>query len=133
MKQFFIFWKYFAQDSYNHIVLGTQKTKKIPPNNEFNPFQLNVPFYIETSHLICSTHQMTGSYMKCNTRLECGKHNIPQQLRSANLERKSVTLSWQNFFKMLILMLKKMWAYQSVKHHPLNRYYTLFLWYYPCY
>ena len=31
-----------------------------------NPFQLNVTFYIETSHLICIANQMTGFYMECN-------------------------------------------------------------------
>ena len=35
-----------------------------------NPFQPGVAFDIETSHLFCSSKQMTGSYMKHNTRLE---------------------------------------------------------------
>ena len=32
-----------------------------------------VAFHIETSHLVCSTNQITGFYMKCNTRLKWGK------------------------------------------------------------
>ena len=35
-----------------------------------NLFQLGVVFRIETSHLICSTNQMTGFYTKCNTGLK---------------------------------------------------------------
>ena len=35
-----------------------------------NLFQLGVVFPIETSHLICSTNQMTGFYTKCNTGLK---------------------------------------------------------------
>ena len=31
------------------------------------PFQPSVAFHIETSCLICSTNQITGSYMKCNS------------------------------------------------------------------
>ena len=33
-------------------------------------FQASVGFYIETSHLLCRAKQMTGFYMKCNTRLK---------------------------------------------------------------
>ena len=33
-------------------------------------FQLRVEFHIKTSHLICSTNQMAGFYMKCNTGLK---------------------------------------------------------------
>ena len=35
-----------------------------------NPFQSSVAFHVETSHLICSTNQMTGFYMTSNTRLK---------------------------------------------------------------
>ena len=36
----------------------------------FNPFQLSVAFYIETSHLLCSAKQMNGFYIEHNTRLK---------------------------------------------------------------
>ena len=35
-----------------------------------NPFQTSVAFHIETSHFFCSAKQMTGFYMKHNTRLK---------------------------------------------------------------
>ena len=37
---------------------------------QFNPFQPSVEIHIETSHLICTTNQMTGFHMKWNTRLK---------------------------------------------------------------
>ena len=36
----------------------------------YNPFQPSVAFHIGTSHLFCSARQMTGFYMKRNTRLK---------------------------------------------------------------
>ena len=39
-------------------------------NNRFNLFQTSNAFYIETSCLICTADQMTGFFMKCNTKLE---------------------------------------------------------------
>ena len=33
---------------------------------EINPFQFNVTFDIETSHLICTANQMTGFHVKCD-------------------------------------------------------------------
>ena len=36
----------------------------------FNPFQPSVAFHKETSHLICSTNQMTGYYIKGNRGLK---------------------------------------------------------------
>ena len=39
-------------------------------SNEFvNTFQPNAVFLLETSHLICTANEMTGSYMKSSTRL----------------------------------------------------------------
>ena len=35
---------------------------------QINTFQLNVVFYIETSHLNCIANKMKGFYMKCETR-----------------------------------------------------------------
>ena len=35
-----------------------------------NSFQSSITFHIETSLLIYSTNQMSGFYMKCNTRLK---------------------------------------------------------------
>ena len=32
--------------------------------------ETSVAFHVETSHLICTSNQMTGFYMKCNTRLK---------------------------------------------------------------
>ena len=40
-------------------------------NIGLNPFQLNVPFHIETSHLIYSANQLTGFYIRFNTGLKC--------------------------------------------------------------
>ena len=37
---------------------------------QFNPLQPSFAFHVETSHLICTTNQMTGYYMKCNTGLK---------------------------------------------------------------
>ena len=45
-----------------HFAFGT--------NDPINTFQLSVAFHIATSHLICYANQMTGFYMKCNTRLK---------------------------------------------------------------
>ena len=36
--------------------------------SHFDPFQPSVSFHTETSHLFCVTKQMTGFYMKCNTK-----------------------------------------------------------------
>ena len=38
--------------------------------NWINLYQLSVAFYTETRHLIRRPNQITGFYMKCNTRLE---------------------------------------------------------------
>ena len=37
---------------------------------KINPFQFSAAIHIETSHLICSTNQMTGFYIKRNTLLK---------------------------------------------------------------
>ena len=34
-----------------------------------NPFQFIIAFHIEASHLLCSTNEMTGFYMKFDTDL----------------------------------------------------------------
>ena len=39
-------------------------------SSEFNSFQLSVAFHIETSHLACKANEVSGFYMKCNTRLK---------------------------------------------------------------
>ena len=39
-------------------------------NTFINPFQSSVAFQIKTIHLLYSTKQMTGSYMKHNTGLK---------------------------------------------------------------
>ena len=36
----------------------------------FNPFQPSIAFHMETSHLFCSTKQVTGFCMKTNTGLK---------------------------------------------------------------
>ena len=38
-------------------------------SNSFNQFLPSVTFHTETSRLICKANQMTGFYMKCNTRV----------------------------------------------------------------
>ena len=43
--------------------------KQIGFSYEVNPFQLSVPFHIETSHLLYFENQMTGFYMKRNAVL----------------------------------------------------------------
>ena len=35
-----------------------------------DPFQSNIAFYMETNHLISTISQLTGFYMKCNSRLK---------------------------------------------------------------
>ena len=37
---------------------------------DFNQFQPNVAFHMETIHLICLENQTTGFSMKCNTELK---------------------------------------------------------------
>ena len=39
-----------------------------PSFETIKPFQTSNALYIKTSPLICSANQMTGLYMKCNTR-----------------------------------------------------------------
>ena len=39
-------------------------------NEDINPFQLNVVFHIENSHLFCIANQMAGFYMRCNIVLK---------------------------------------------------------------
>ena len=39
-------------------------------NIDLNPFLSSATFHIETSHLICTTYQMTGFYMQCNSGLK---------------------------------------------------------------
>ena len=41
---------------------------------EINPFQFNVTFDIETSHLICTANQMTGFHVKCDFGLKSVKY-----------------------------------------------------------
>ena len=36
----------------------------------FNSFRPSIACYVETRHLICCANDMTGFYMKCNTRLQ---------------------------------------------------------------
>ena len=56
----------------------------------FNPFQPSIAFHIETSHLICTTNQMTGCYMKCKAGLKCIKVALLESflLTSAEVSRK---------------------------------------------
>ena len=41
-----------------------------------HPFQPSATFHIETNHLICSSNQMTGFYMKCNIGLKWGLNGL---------------------------------------------------------
>ena len=41
---------------------------------EIKPFQFNVTFDIETSHLICTANQMTGFHVKCDFGLKSVKY-----------------------------------------------------------
>ena len=50
------------------------KPRLILLGSKFNPFQPRVAFHIETSHLFWTTNQMTGFYMKRNTRMKCIKN-----------------------------------------------------------
>ena len=45
--------------------------------NKFHLFLSNIPFHVETSHLICSANQMTGLYMTSNTEIKWIKANVP--------------------------------------------------------
>ena len=45
------------------------------------PFQPNVAFHIDTSHLICNANKMTGFYKECNNERKCVKPYIqPESL-----------------------------------------------------
>ena len=46
------------------------KCSKHDPRKCFNPSQPSVAFHIETSHLIYTTDQMTGFFMKSNSGLK---------------------------------------------------------------
>ena len=46
------------------------KCSKHDPRKYFNPSQPSVAFHTEASHLIYTTDQMTGFYMKSNSGLE---------------------------------------------------------------
>ena len=39
-------------------------------SNNFNPFEPIVAFHVETCRLVSKPNQMTGFYVKCNTRLK---------------------------------------------------------------
>ena len=41
-----------------------------------NPFQPNVAFHVETSHLFCPANQVNGFYMECNTGLKWVKDTL---------------------------------------------------------
>ena len=47
---------------------------KYPDFQVFKSCQSKVAFHVETSHLICSTNQMPGLYMKHNTVLKWVKY-----------------------------------------------------------
>ena len=44
--------------------------KSIHIQEVLNPLQPSVAFHIETSHLICTTNQISGFYIKCNAGLK---------------------------------------------------------------
>ena len=46
-------------------------------------FQSNIAFYLETNHLISTATQLTGFYMKCNSRMN-GLKAIRLKLFSCN-------------------------------------------------
>ena len=51
-----------------------QRTGLFMIGTSVNLFQSSVVFYIETSHLIYTTNQMTGFYLKSNTILKLVKY-----------------------------------------------------------
>ena len=54
----------------NESYLRRETNAELISGYDINPFQFSDAFHIETSHLICSSNQMTGFYMKCNTELK---------------------------------------------------------------
>ena len=54
---------------------GQQNIAIIKINRDVDPFQPSVLFHIETSHLIFSTKQMTGFYMKYNIVLRWSRQS----------------------------------------------------------
>ena len=53
--------------------------------DSISPFQPNVMFHIETSHLFCRAKQMTGFYMKRNTRQKFVKYRNFVFLQNINI------------------------------------------------
>ena len=52
----------------SHLQLTIENSPlKQPLVDLLKPFQPSVAFHVETSHLICTENQMTGSFMKCKT------------------------------------------------------------------
>ena len=63
----------------NHYFLLTVVLFIIVPvhyNYRNYPISASVAFHIKTSQLICTANQLTGFYMKCNTRLKWVKLDL---------------------------------------------------------
>ena len=61
------FQSYYFSEHIRIIVYGSTDEPSPALQDLLNPFQLRVTFHIETSHLICTSNQITGFCMKCNT------------------------------------------------------------------
>ena len=58
-------------------------------------FQPSLAFHIETFHLICTTNQMTGININCNTWLkQVNKKHSPNEGRKVRIARKTVLLQY---------------------------------------
>ena len=66
--------------------------------SEVNPFQPNVAFYIESSHLICSPNQMTGFYKKCNAGLKWVKSLFFKSNVKRNYEKCGLDVAYKIFW-----------------------------------
>ena len=60
----------FFKGCFPQILLGPFLNTLIQMSQHLNQFQPRVAFHIKTSHLFCSTKQMTGFYMKLNSGLK---------------------------------------------------------------
>ena len=70
-----VHWWKMSFENKHYVQCFENSTNKYPAScsqliSLFNPFRVSVGFHIETSHLFWSSTQMTGFYMKRNTRLK---------------------------------------------------------------
>ena len=65
---------------FNKFLTNVQFRKSL----EFNSSQFSVAFHIETSHLACKANEVSGFYMKGNTRLKWVKYTFTNKVFNEN-------------------------------------------------